>query len=62
MEGFNMLAEKITTMEKRFARIEKTQSKFEVEDEGSVSNATAEGSKKKFSIEDIKARKESYKK
>lgn len=62
MEGFNTLAEKITAMEKRFARIEKTQSKFEVEDEGSVSNATAEGSKKKFSIEDIKARKESYKK
>lgn len=62
MEGFNMLAEKITAIEKRFARIEKTQSKFEVEDEGSISNATAEGSKKKFSIEDIKARKESYKK
>lgn len=62
MEGFNMLAEKITAMEKRFARIEKTQSKFEVEDEGSVSNETAEGSKKKFSIEEIKARKESYKK
>ena len=62
MKGFNMLSEKITAMEKRFARIEKTQSKFEVEDEGSVSNATAEGSKKKFSIEDIKARKESYKK
>jgi hypothetical protein len=62
MEGFNTLAEKITAMEKRFARIEKTQSKFEVKDEGSVSNATAEGSKKKFSIEDIKARKESYKK
>lgn len=62
MEGFNTLAEKITAIEKRFARIEKTQSKFEVEDEGSVSNATAEGSKKKFSIEDIKARKESYKK
>lgn len=62
MEGFNMLAEKITAIEKRFARIEKTQSKFEVKDEGSVSNATAEGSKKKFSIEDIKARKESYKK
>lgn len=62
MEGFNTLAEKITAIEKRFARIEKTQSKFEVKDEGSVSNATAEGSKKKFSIEDIKARKESYKK
>ena len=62
MEGFNTLAEKITAMEKRFARIEKTQRKFEVKDEGSVSNATAEGSKKKFSIEDIKARKESYKK
>ena len=62
MEGFKMLAEKITAIEKRFARIEKTQSKFEVKDEGSVSNATAEGSKKKFSIEDIKARKESYKK
>ena len=62
MEGFNTLAEKITAIEKRFARIEKTQSKFEVEDEGSVSNATAEGSKKKFSIEEIKARKESYKK
>ena len=62
MEGFSMLAEKIVAIEKRFARIEKTQSKFEVEDEGSVSNATAEGSKKKFSIEEIKARKESYKK
>ena len=62
MEGFNTLAEKIAAIEKRFARIEKTQSKFEVEDEGSVSNATAEGSKKKFSIDDIKARKESYKK
>lgn len=62
MEGFSMLAEKIVAIEKRFARIEKTQSKFEVEDEGSVSNATAEGSKKKFSIDDIKARKESYKK
>jgi hypothetical protein len=62
MEGFNTLAKKITAIEKRFARIEKTQSKFEVKDEGSVSNATAEGSKKKFSLEDIKARMESYKK
>jgi len=62
MEGFNTLAEKITAIEKRFARIEKTQSKFEVKDEGSVSNATAEGSKKKFSLEEIKARMESYKK
>ena len=60
MEGFNTLAEKIIVMEKRFARIEKTQSKFEVKDEGSVSNATG-GSNKKLSLEDIKARIATYK-
>ena len=60
MEGFNMLAEKITVMEKRFARIEKTQSKFNVKDEGSVSNATG-GSNKKLSLEEIKARIATYK-
>lgn len=62
MEGFGMLAEKITVLEKRFARIEKTQSKFEVKDDGSVSNAAAEGGKRKYSLEDIRARMESYKK
>lgn len=60
MEGFNMLAEKITAIEKRFARIEKTQSKFNVKDEGSVSNATG-GSNKKLSLEEIKARIATYK-
>lgn len=61
MEGFNTLAEKITAIEKRFARIEKTQSKFEVQDNGWASNATANGNKK-FSLEEVKARKETYKK
>lgn len=60
MEGFNTLAEKIIVMEKRFARIEKTQSKFNVKDEGSVSNATG-GSNKKLSLEEIKARIATYK-
>lgn len=62
LEGFGMISKRLDELQKKFERIEKRQSKFEVEDEGSVSNATAEGSKKKFSIEDIKARKESYKK
>lgn len=62
LEGFGMLAEKIAAIEKRFERIEKTQSKFEVKDEGSVSNATAKGDERKFSLEDIRARRDSYKK
>ena len=62
MEGFGMISKRLDELQKKFERIEKRQSKFEVQDNGGASNATAEGSKKKFSLEDIKDRKESYKK
>lgn len=62
LEGFGMISKRLDELQKKFERIEKRQSKFEVQDNGGASNATANGSKKKFSLEDIKERKESYKK
>ena len=57
-----MIAKRFDELQKKFERIEKRQSKFEVQDNGGASNATATGSKKKFSLNDIKARMETYEK
>ena len=62
MEGFGMISKRLDELQKKFNRIEKRQSRFSVEDNGGASNATANDSKKKFSLDDIKARKESYRK
>ena len=62
LEGFGMISKRLDELQKKFERIEKRQSKFEVQDNGGVSNATANGSKKKFSLDDIKARMETYEK
>ena len=62
MEGFGMISKRLDELQKKFERIEKRQSKFEVQDNGEASNATANGSKKKFSFDDIKARMKSYRK
>ena len=61
MEGFEMISKRLDELQKKFERIEKRQSKFEVQDNGWASNATANGNKK-FSLEEVKARKETYKK
>ena len=62
LEGFGMISKRLDELQKKFERIEKRQSKFEVQDNGGGSNATANGSKKKFSLDDIKARMETYEK
>ena len=62
LEGFGMISKRLDELQKKFERIEKRQSKFEVQDNGGASNATANGSKKKFSLDDIKARMETYEK
>lgn len=61
LEGFGMISKRLDELQKKFERIEKRQSKFEVQDNGDASNAAANG-KKKFSLEEVKARKESYRK
>ena len=61
LEGFGMISKRLDELQKKFERIEKRQSKFEVQDNGGASNAAANG-KKKFSLEEVKARKESYRK
>ena len=62
MEGFGMISKRLDELQKKFDRIEKRQSKFEVQDNSGASNATANGSKKKFSLNDIKDRIETYEK
>lgn len=62
MEGFGMISKRLDELQKKFERIEKRQSKFEVQDNGGASNAAANDSKKKFSLDDIKARMETYEK
>lgn len=60
MEGFGMISKRLDELQKKFERIEKRQSKFEVQDNGEASNATG-NSNKKLSLNEIKARIATYK-
>lgn len=60
LEGFEMISKRLDELQKKFERIEKRQSKFEVQDNGVASNATG-NSNKKSSLDEIKARIATYK-
>lgn len=60
LEGFEMISKRLDELQKKFERIEKRQSKFEVQDNGGASNATG-NSNKKLSLDEIKARIATYK-
>ena len=60
LEGFGMISKRLDELQKKFERIEKRQSKFEVQDNGGASNATG-NSNKKSSLDEIKARIATYK-
>jgi hypothetical protein len=60
LEGFGMISKRLDELQKKFERIEKRQSKFEVQDNGVASNATGKGNKKS-SLDEIKARIATYK-
>ena len=60
LEGFGMISKRLDELQKKFERIEKRQSKFEVQDNGGASNATG-NSNEKSSLDEIKARIATYK-
>ena len=59
LEGFGMISKRLDELQKKFERIEKRQSKFEVQDNGVASNETG-NSNKKLSLNEIKARIATY--